>query len=119
MATPEGTITITEVGRRLGISPLTVKKAAQNKRCTTGYFDPDATVIDNMGRMFIKVGAVWRSRRPHGGVYRITEKGLEVMVRSKLYKDGALMRQYIDEVEASKVVAEDEARRAERKAASK
>ena len=38
------------------------------------------------------------------------------MVRSKLYRDGALMRQYIDEAEAAKVVAEDEARRAERKA---
>lgn len=93
MATPAGTITITEVGRRLGISPLTVKKAAQNKRCTTGYFDPDATVIDNMGRMFIKVGAVFRSRRPHGSHYRITERGVEVMAKTRLYKDGSTIRQ--------------------------
>lgn len=114
--TPPNTVTCTEVARRLGLADNTIRKSALGGRSTVGYFDPGAGVLDGAGRVYVRVGAVWRSRRPHGGVYRITEKGLEVMVRSKLYKDGALMRQYIDEAEASKVVAEDEERRAERKA---
>lgn len=118
MGTPD-TVSCTEVARRLGLADDTIRKAALGGRSTVGYFDPGAAAIDGAGRVYVRVGAVWRSRRKHGGVYRITAEGIDVMVRSKLYRDGTLMRQYLDKVEAAKVVAEDEERRAAAKAVPK